>query len=173
MAPTIRKAVFQDVPHLVALWREMWDFHTRFDPRYEVTAIAETVMAKWFEENLRNSRVLILVACPQATELGGKDEEPEPAAYIHAMIMENPPTVPHMYYGYISEIAVAESARHQGMGLLLVQSAHDWFKQNNISYVEVNVSVKNAISQSFWRKCGYTDYLERLRIDLHGPQTDR
>lgn len=162
MTTMIRKATPNDIPALVALWRQMWDFHLRLDRRYELTAIAEEVMAKWFEENMRNSRVLLLMA-----------EDPTPVGYVHAMIMENPPTVPHVYYGYISELAVVDDRRRKGVGTLLVQSAHDWFKQNNITMAEVNVSVRNAISQSFWRRCGYTDYLERLRTDLNGPEADR
>jgi|SRR5579859_910435 len=151
----VRRARAEDVDLLVRLWREMWEFHVPLDPRFEITAAADLVMGKWFEETLENERAVLLAA----------EETPGSVlGYCHAMILENPPVVPHQFYGYVSEIAVRD--RRRGVGTRLLEAAHDWFREKNLSYSEVNVSVRNAVAGRFWRKQGYSEFLERLRREL-------
>ncbi len=140
---------------LVGLWREMWDFHAKTDPRYALSPLAEKVMTAWIEENLRSERSRILIAW-----------EGKPVGYVTGMILENPPILPWQFYGFVSEIAVTASARRRGVGARLLTELHHWFRAHRLPYVEVNVSVRNALSRSFWGKSGYTDFLERLRLEL-------
>jgi ribosomal protein S18 acetylase RimI-like enzyme len=151
----VRRARTEDLETLVRLWREMWEFHAPLDPRFEITAAADLVMGKWFEETLENERAALFAAEEQPGLLLG---------YCHAMILENPPVVPRQYYGYVSEISVRN--RRHGIGARLLDAAHAWFREKNLSYVEVNVSVRNAVAGRFWRKQGYSEFLERLRRDL-------
>ncbi|MBV8881526.1 MAG: GNAT family N-acetyltransferase [Planctomycetaceae bacterium] len=151
----VRRARTEDVEILVRLWREMWEFHAPLDPRFEVTAAADLVMGKWFEETLQSERAVLLVAEEQPGNVLG---------YCHAMILENPPVVPWQYYGYVSEIAVRD--RRRGAGTKLLEAAHAWFREKNLPYAEVNVSVRNAVAGRFWRKQGYSEFLERLRREL-------
>lgn len=155
MGIKIRNAIEKDIPQLVKIWREMWDFHAELDKRFTATAIANEVMTKWMEENLHNERALLLVA-----------EDSEVVGYLTAFILENPPVVSAQFYGLISEIAITEKFRRNGIGGLLLNEAHKWLKERNASYVEVNVSVLNTISCQFWRKYGYKEFLERLRFEL-------
>lgn len=151
----VRPARAEDVESMVRLWREMWEVHVPLDPRFEVTAAADLVMGKWFEETLGNDRAALLVA------------EEAPGAvlgYCHAMILENPPLVPWPYYGYVSELSVRD--RRRGIGARLLEAAHAWFRQKNLPYAEVSVSVRNAAAGRFWRRQGYSEFLERLRRDL-------
>jgi ribosomal protein S18 acetylase RimI-like enzyme len=154
-SPVVRRARTEDLETLVRLWREMWEFHAPMDPRFEITAAADVVMGKWFEDTLDSERAAIFVAEERPGALLG---------YVHAMILENPPVVPHLYYGYVSEIAVRD--RRRGVGTRLLEAAHAWFREKNLPYVEVNVSVRNAVAGRFWRKQGYSEFLERLRRDL-------
>jgi ribosomal protein S18 acetylase RimI-like enzyme len=154
----IRAAVSSDVPRLVALWREMWDFHRAVDWRYESTPMAEMVMAGWIGDHLERDESLVLVA-----------EEGEIIGYCLGMILENPPVVPWSRFGHVSELAVTQSARRRGIGESLLERAHAWFRARGCGYVEANVSVTNSVAQGFWRKRGYTDFLERLRFDFNPP----
>ncbi len=154
-ADVIRRARTEDIEPMVRLWREMWEFHAPLDPRFEVTAAADLVMGKWFEETLENQRAALFVSEEGRGVIAG---------YCHAMILENPPLVPWQYYGYVSEIAVRD--RRRGRGTRLLEAAHGWFREKQLPYAEVNVSVKNAVAGKFWRKQGYTEFLERLRREL-------
>jgi ribosomal protein S18 acetylase RimI-like enzyme len=151
----VRRARTEDLDDLVRLWREMWEFHVPFDTRFEITAAADLVMGKWFEETLQNDRALLLVA---------EESRGSALGYCHAMILENPPVVPQQFYGYVSEIAVHD--RRRGTGTRLLEGAHAWFREKNLPYSEVNVSVRNAVAGRFWRKQGYSEFLERLRREL-------
>ncbi len=150
----MRRARPGDLPAIVRLWREMWDFHGPLDPRFRSTPAADSVMAGWIEENLGSERSAVFVAEAEGAVEG----------YCLAMILENPPVLPQQFYGYVSEISVRP--RGKGFGTRLLEAAHDWFRGHRIPYAEVNVSVRNEAARRFWRKGGYGDFLERLRRDL-------
>lgn len=151
----LRRARAEDVEAVVRLWREMWEYHAPLDPRFEISPAADLVMEKWIEESLLGQRSALFVA----------EETPgAPVGYCHAMILENPPVVPAQFYGYVSEIAVRR--RRKGVGTRLLEAAHAWFREKGLPYAEVNVSVKNAAARGFWRKQGYSEFLERLRREL-------
>ena len=133
----------------------MWEFHLPLDPRFEISPAANYVMTRWIEDALGSERSAVFVAeeAPGAVE-----------GYAHGMIQEYPPIVPRTVYGYVSELAVHR--RRQGIGSRLLEAVHAWFREKGITYVEVNVSVKNTLAGSFWRKHGYTEMIERLRREL-------
>jgi ribosomal protein S18 acetylase RimI-like enzyme len=143
------------VDAVVRLWREMWDFHQPLDSRFQVTSAAEVVMTKWIEDCLQSPRSAVFVAeeSPGAVE-----------GYCHAMLQEYPPLVPHPQFGYVSELSVHR--RRRGVGARLLEEAHAWFREKGLTYVEVNVAVKNSVAKQFWRKHGYTEFIERLRLEL-------
>jgi ribosomal protein S18 acetylase RimI-like enzyme len=151
----VRRARAEDVPTLVRLWREMWDYHAQLDSRYEASPLADTVMTAWIADHLRSERACVLIA-----------EDPDPVGYVSGMLLENPPVLLNQFFGFISEVAVTSSARRRGVGDRLVREMHEWFRLKQVPYVEVNVSVRNAVSRSFWRKQGYTEFLEHLRREL-------
>lgn len=151
----VRPARTTDVDPIVLLWREMWDYHTPLDPRFQATPAADLVMRAWIETHLANERSAVFVA----------EEPPDgTVGYCLGMILENPPVLPWQFSGYISEIAVHR--RRAGVGGKLLEAVHGWFRERNIPYVEVNVSVRNGLARSFWRKYGYGEFLERLRVEL-------
>ncbi len=150
----VRRGGAGDLPGIVRLWREMWDFHAPLDPRFQATPAADRVMAGWIEENLSSERSAVFVAeGPVGLE-----------GYGLGMILENPPVLPHQFYGYVSEISVRP--RRRGVGGRLLEALHAWFREHRLPYVEVNVSVRNEVARRFWRKNGYGEFLERLRLEL-------
>ena len=151
----IRRARAEDIGEIVRLWREMWDFHTPLDPRFEATPAADVAMASWVEMHLGAERSIVLVAQNERSELEG---------YLLGMILESFPGLPAQFYGRVSEIAVHR--RRSGVGSKLLEAAHAWFREHGVPYVEVDVSARNAVARGFWRKHGYGDFIERLRKDL-------
>lgn len=154
----VRRARAEDVEQIVDLWREMWDFHTPLDPRFERTPVAESVMAEWIERHLAGEGSAVFVAEEDPGRLEG---------YCLVMILENPPVVPWTRFGYVSEISVRR--RRRGIGGRLLEAAHAWFRERGLPYAEVNVSVRNEPARRFWRKHGYGEFLERRRKELGSP----
>ena len=151
----IRPARPQDVGGIVRLWREMWDFHTPYDPRFEATPAADVAMASWVEMHLEQDRSVVLVS---------QEADGAPDGYLLGMILEKFPGLPAQFYGRVSELAVHR--RRAGIGTRLLEAAHAWFRGRGAPYVEVDVSVKNPVAGAFWRGRGYGPFLERLRLDL-------
>ena len=151
----VRPGRTTDVDAVVRLWREMWDYHPPLDSRFQATPAADLVMRGWIETNLASDRSAVFVAEEESGDLAG---------YCLGMILENPPVLPVQFSGYVSEIAVHR--RREGVGGRLIEAVHGWFRERKIPYVEVNVSVRNEAAGGFWRKAGYADFLERLRIEL-------
>jgi len=151
----IRRARAEDVGAIVRLWREMWDFHAPHDARFQATPVADVAMASWVEIHLGADRSVVLVA----DSAGGGIE-----GYLLGMILENFPGLPAQFYGRVSEVAVHR--RRAGVGTALLDAAHAWFRTHGVPYVEVDVAVKNPVAGAFWRKRGYGEFLELLRIDL-------
>jgi diamine N-acetyltransferase len=151
----VRRARIEDIDAMVRLWREMLEYIKPLDARFEISPAADAVMGQWIENSFQNERAALFVAetAPGAVE-----------GYCHAMIVEYPAIVPRVLCGYVSELAVRD--RRRGIGSRLVEAAHAWFRERGITYAEVNVVVKNQIARSFWRKHGYTEFVERLRRDL-------
>jgi ribosomal protein S18 acetylase RimI-like enzyme len=151
----IRPAVVADIPRLVALWREMWQYHLDRDPRYQVTLVAEAWMRDWFERCMGDEAAVVLVA-----------DEPPVSGYLLGLVLQNPPVVPWAAYGHISELAVAQERRRQGIGGRLLAAADEWFRRRGCCYVEANVSAANEVSRAFWIRHGYRDFIERRRKEL-------
>jgi ribosomal protein S18 acetylase RimI-like enzyme len=151
----VRRARPEDAPALVRLWREMWEYNQACDPRHAVTPLADRIMEAWIGENVRSERSCVLLA-----------EDPGPVGYVTGMIVENPPVIPWQFSGFVSELAVTETARRKGIGAALLRELTAWFRGHRLPFVEVHVTVRNALARSFWRKNGYTEFLERLRMEL-------
>jgi len=154
-APLVRRARPGEVGAVVRLWREMWDFHAPYDPRFRAGPETDIAMSSWVMMHLESDRSIVLVA----EDAGGA-----PEGYLLGMILQNFPGLPAPFYGRVSEIAVHR--RRAGVGTALLDAAHAWFRAEGVSYVEVDVSVRNPVADAFWRKRGYGDFLERLRLDL-------
>lgn len=151
----IRRGRPEDVGPVVRLWREMWDLHASRDPRFRATPAAETVMARWYRDHLENEQSALWVAEEDSGSVEG---------YCLAVILQNPPVVPWPHYGCVAEISVRP--RRRGIGGRLLEAAHGWFRERGIPYVEVQVSVRHEEARRFWRRHGYAEFLERLRLEL-------
>lgn len=153
MSFAIRAARPADAPALARLWREMWDFHSGVDRRFEAGPQANHAMADWLREHAANPDACLLVG----------EESGRPIGYVLGLILENPPVVTLRRYGFISELTVTADVRRRGVGTLLLEAAHRWFLDRGMTEVEVNVAARNPVSRNFWKKQGYTEFVERYR----------
>ena len=78
------------------------------------------------------------------------------------MIERNIPVFKMEKYGSIYDICITKEHRHQNIGEMLVREVKKWYKSRGISRVHVQVASANPISTSFWRKMGFTPFMERM-----------
>lgn len=149
---TIRKATSDDLDSIAVLWKELMDFHKARDPRFTRSSDGHNNFAKFIGEQISADDSCVLVG-----ESGGSV-----VAYCLATITNNLPVFEEKQYGALFDLAVAESFRRQGLGERMFHMVHDWFQQKSIRRIEIRVALSNEISTAFWRKIGFTPYLETL-----------
>lgn len=130
--------------------------HATFDRRFEPSPLAERVTRGWLEDNLGSERARIVVA----------EEEGAVVGYAFGAVLENPPIVPQQFFGHVWDCVVAPERRRRGVGARLSGALHEWFRSKGLPYAQLNVAVRNDAARAFWRRLGYGDYLEQLRMEL-------
>lgn len=77
---------------------------------------------------------------------------------VHVLIRQTPP-VPIMVprrYAVLENLAVRDGYRHLGVGTSLLERAHQWALDKELSQIESNVWEFNEEAIAFYRKQGYT-----------------
>jgi ribosomal protein S18 acetylase RimI-like enzyme len=152
-----RKALKEDIPKLIELWKEFIDFHGARDPFFSRSKEGPENFGNFLLENLSKDDAIVYVAETKGEEVG----------YTLAMIQDYPPVFEVKQYGLISDLAVTSKYRRSGIGMHLVSIAKDWFIKKGMVRAEIGVAVTNEISTSFWTKMGFRAYKENRYLDLN------
>jgi ribosomal protein S18 acetylase RimI-like enzyme len=156
----IRKANKGDLEEIVRLWMAMMDEHMRFDPRLRLSPDAREGYAAYISRHLRRPESVCLVI--DAVNGG----VPRLAAYCLAYIAENLPMFEPDSFGFISDLAVDEPWRRQGLGARLVERVKDWMRHRGIGVVQLQVYANNDKGRAFWDRQGFANFFERKWLDL-------
>jgi ribosomal protein S18 acetylase RimI-like enzyme len=153
----IREATKEDVPRILPVWRELMEFHTRLDSYWTLCEGAEEQFLKHLSEGLEKEDAVIFVA----------HDKDRIIAYCRCSIKQRPPVFEtQRQYGAFAELAVLPMYRRNGIGKRMVEHAVEWFRDQGLSRMEVQVSVSNEISTHFWQKMGFMTYLETMSKDV-------
>ncbi len=152
----IRAASRPDVPAIVALGRELMDFHSPRDPLFTRAADFDAVFGGFVEANIRNEAACVLVAVVDERIVG----------YCQAMLDRHPPAIADPDYGQILDLAVTAEYRRTGVGEQMFAALRDWFRKKGVRRLEVRHSTLNEAAARFWSKMGFTPYLQTLFTDL-------
>jgi ribosomal protein S18 acetylase RimI-like enzyme len=157
MEPTIRKASLQDIDALVTLNSTLADYHASLDQYYKPGHKTESYFREKILEVIFNKNIHILVA-----------ETNEIIGYIIGVIEEAKPFVIPDTIGKISHAFVKEEYRHQGVGTNLVTRLLTWFKEHDITYVELSVDSRNESAIAAWHNLGFKEYMKKMRLHIGG-----
>ena len=152
----IRKAVTEDVPSILELWKEMMDFHKERDRIFSRSVTGHEGFADYISGHMSRDTSCVFVA------EAGKDI----VGYCLAFVEKYPPVLEIKEYGLVQDIAVSEKYRHRGIGKRFLNEARNWFSEKGISRIEARVATTNKISTGFWAKMGFTPYLETVFVEL-------
>jgi ribosomal protein S18 acetylase RimI-like enzyme len=152
----VRQATRKDLDTIGDLWVELISFHATLDNRFGVPTHGRNNYIRHVYLALRDGNYRVLVAESHGLVIG----------YVMGYIAQNPPIFPTAMYGFIADLCVTQSVRRHGVGEALVQSLCQWFTQNRMGSIQLNVAHHNPVSQAFWRKMGCTDYLHQMWMKL-------
>jgi len=68
--------------------------------------------------------------------------------------------------GYISQAFMEENFRGRGLMKPMLKEAYEWFRDAGITVVTLSVLHRNWIGATAWRRLGFSDWREELRMDL-------
>ena len=157
----IRKATEQDIAQLVECWLRMMQEHQEFEPRIEMSSMADASYQSYLMLHLRSgkSRILVLV-----------EEDGSIKGFICAYICQNLPMFLPAEFGYVSDLYVEPDYAGQGWGSKLMDETSAWFRKVGQTCVQLQVYDKNKRGKKFWETRGYQPFFERMWINLEEEQ---
>lgn len=152
----VRKARAGDVAAIAQLWRQMMDYHFTLDPRFALSAQPETPYMSYVRGLLEQTDQTVLVA-----ELDGRI-----VGYVIGFINHNAEIFQRRRFGFLAELMVEPELRQSGIGMTLWKAIKSWYSSRGVKDVELHCSVYNTGGESFWKKCGFKEYLKVLWREL-------
>ena len=152
----IRQANANDLPAIKELWVQMIDFHTVRDSYFQRAKEGHERFGEYVREYIESPEWLILVAVTADRVIG----------FSMGTIASYPPVYQQTHHGYIADMVVAEEFRDQGIGTRIFENMIPWFRENGVTRIELEVATANEISQSFWNRIGFRDYMHKMVLEL-------
>jgi GNAT superfamily N-acetyltransferase len=152
----IRKANQRDIPAIVAIGRELLNFHQAIDALFTPAENFAAVFGRFVEENIRNDAACVLVAVVDGKIVG----------YCQGMLDRHPPAIAVPDYGQILDFAVTAKHRGIGLGKQMFAALREWFRKEGMHRIEVRHSTSNEIAAQFWSQMGFKPYLQTLFTEL-------
>jgi aminoglycoside 6'-N-acetyltransferase I len=152
----IRRAQQSDLDQLVALWQELAELHAGLLPEFALAPTGEQSVRAHLAELLRDDNERVFVAEENGALIG----------FINGAVRENPPVFAERYIGYLADAIMTARSRRRGVGEQLVGTLYTWFRDRGVRIIHLSAATGNPISQAFWRKMGFVEYMTRMRSEL-------
>jgi GNAT superfamily N-acetyltransferase len=146
----VRVALPEDVLAISKLWLKFMEYNARFDSSFEVKPKIIARFAREIQDRLQDPNYRIAVA-----DLNG-----ELVGYSFSYVSKKPYFFMLGKFGFIGDLFVLDQYRGKGIGHLLVNDAHNYFKRKDVEQIELLVATKNVDTIKFWERQGYTRLLE-------------
>jgi GNAT superfamily N-acetyltransferase len=156
MAVQFRRATESDIPELsrlvaaLAAWEESLDPRARFD--WDEIRNAPN----WLKLVLNREHHAIWVATSDTRIVG----------HLWIRLKRNLDGAIPQSIGYISQAFMEESFRGKGLMKPMLVEAYEWFRDAGITVVTLSVLHRNWVGATAWRRLGFSDWREDLRMDL-------
>lgn len=82
--------------------------------------------------------------------------------YVIGFINQQHPIFDFGKQGLIDDVYIQTQNQREGYGRMLVAELFQWFSEQQVKRVELNVYQTNAIGVQFWEKVGFESYFQRM-----------
>ena len=152
----VRKCEASDLDGIKPVFREFVAFHASLDSSFIKVEKHEELFADFISGYLDSETSMVLAAVRRDELIG----------YCIGMIQEKPPVYPEPRYGYVDNLCVLEKYQRSGVGKLLFEAMRNWFSSKGVKRIELFAALGNRKSTGFWRKMGFTPYLEEMYLKI-------
>ena len=152
----IIKAEEKHIPDICRLWLEFINFHAEIEPIFAPKDDAVTGFEKEFLRPKMNSdKSRVQLALDGEKVVGYAVSE---ILDLHGAKFTQCGVVDHLH--------ITKDYRRQGIGEKLYQEALKWFHDNGIKVVQVQLTARNNLACSFWRKQGFRDFQHNWYLEI-------
>ncbi len=146
----IIKPTAEEIPELLGLWKNQFDFHHSLDSKLLVAYSEELrhTIESYLKNAIEHDDPRLLVAKQDGLMVGFVTFKEEEAAYFDSAIRK---------YGTVIELYVAEVARTQGVGKELMKAAEQFFASKGLQHLKVCASSFNTNACDFYTHLGYVE----------------
>lgn len=151
----IRKATFDDIPTISELYREQFREMSKLIPDF----IKEGDQSIEFLENtISNDDSDILVYKNDGAVVG--------FVLLQAKVRPDFDFMLPGKYCYVMDIIVTENKRNKGFGTALMNSAKDWAKEQNCSFINLDVLMNNPGAIKLYEKLCFIPKAQEMYCKL-------
>lgn len=149
----------EDIPQLLILFKEQYDYHHLLDPQYYVcySDCLRTTIESHLNKLLQHAEPEIRVAKNEIELVGFITFSIETEEYMDTVITK---------YGEIKELFVTLAHRRKKIGTALVNAAEDYFRAKKLLYSSIRYSAKNSAAPSVYKTQGYLSHQTILYKEL-------
>ena len=151
----VRKATHNDTPAISDLYREQFREMSKLIPDF----IKEGDQSKEFlEKTISDDDSDILVYENDGTVVG--------FILLQAKVRPDFDFMLPGKYCYVMDVIVTEAHRNKGFGAALMNSAKDWAKEQNCSFINIDVLVNNPEAIKLYEKLGFIPKAQEMYCKL-------
>ena len=158
------------VEQFVGMMQRMYDFHATLHPDWQTRPGWSDGSAGWVKRAADGDDYLFAMVYP--TDAAGDPQTDTPAGYVIASFHYEAPLFVQNRFGYIADLWIEEAQRGQGAARSLLDTAYEWFREQGVNRVQLEVDVNNAGGRRFWAGSGYEDFEIVMRKDIRWRTTN-
>ena len=151
----IRKAICDDIPAIAQLYREQFREMSKLIPDF-IKEGDQSV--EFLEKTISSEDSDILVYENDGTVVG--------FILLQAKVRPDFDFMLPGKYCYIMDVIVTEAHRNKGFGTALMSSAKDWAKEQNCSFINLDVLTTNTNAISLYEKLGFIPKAQEMYCKL-------
>jgi GNAT superfamily N-acetyltransferase len=150
----IRKAILNDIEQLYVFEQGVVEAERPYDP----TLKAGVVHYYDIEEMIRASHIELLVAVIQDKVVGSG----------YARIENAKPYLKHKQYAYLGFMYTHPDYRGRGINQKIIETLQQWALTQYVTELRLEVYSKNISAIKAYEKCGFTNHMIEMRLNLEG-----
>lgn len=156
----IRPATADDVPAVLPMVAKICALHQSWDPaKYGFRDQPAQRYHRWLISRADDPRSVFLVADRRPSDA----QTPVLAGFIIGTVETEIPIYRIKEFGFLHDLWVEESYRHEGIGRQLVMRAVERFAQIGVPQVRLDTAAANEPARGLFRSCGFrVDTMEML-----------